>query len=174
MGGGVEPHLPARPSQLFEPRGPKQPPGLSEKGGQHAGPSEAPKPGLGTRTPEFPPSSPALNLHCFPHTPGLQPIWLSCPLIPRHTHSRARGPEAVGQGSTVLAGGKAGVRVERLHFWSFSGDNEAWFPKEGAASHGLRASCLLPRESRLGTAHKPNRAVSVSILRGMEGPRTQV
>ena len=42
MGGGVEPHLPILPSALSEPRGPKQPPGLSEKGGQHAGLSEAP------------------------------------------------------------------------------------------------------------------------------------
>lgn len=65
------------------------------------------------------------------------------------------------------------MAVWEPHFLSFPEGSEAWFPKEGAAHQGPRASCLLPRGSRLDTARESSRAMSVCIFGGMEGCRTQ-
>ena len=182
MGGGGEAcswsraYLPTQGhlnSPPWEQQGPEQPPGLSEKGKQHTGTSEDPSLAWEPRSlgshprPSGRGCLPALNLRCFPLTSDLQPIWLSCPLTltPRHTHSTCRGRWG--------AGGRRLGAVWKPHLLSFPEGREAWFPKEGAAHQGPRASCLLPRESRLGTARESSRAMSVSIFGGMEGSRTQ-
>lgn len=120
-----------------------------------------------------------------PAWPGSQDPWVPSPLWEGVVHlpltcTVSLSPQIYSQpGSPAPSHSHTDIHTAAWGAWPRQGRREVYllpFPggsEPGSPRRGPKASCPLPRESRLGTARESGRAMSVSILRGMEGPRTQ-